>query len=77
MTAAVITIRTTPVSCVLTPKLLAAIVAIELACTMLPMPNEAMTVNRANSMPSHFMLRPFSSAYIGPPSIVPSAVRTR
>ena len=34
-------------------------------------------MNSANSTPSHFMPRPRSSAYIGPPSIVPSAVVTR
>src|SRR6187401_1633299 len=44
---------------------------------MLPMPNDAKTVKSEKSTASHFMPRPCSSAYIGPPSIVPSAVLTR
>ena len=43
---------------------------------MFPIPNDATTVNIANSTPSHFMLSPLSRAYIGPPSIVPSEVLT-
>ena len=31
----------------------------------------------ANSVPSHFIFKPFSKAYIGPPSIMPSDVLTR
>src|SRR4051794_13950371 len=55
ITAAVMSIRTMPVTWVLMPKLLAAIVEIEFACTMLPMPNDASTVNSAKRTPSHFM----------------------
>jgi hypothetical protein len=44
---------------------------------MLPIPNEAMTVKSAKTTPSHFRPSPFSSAYIGPPSMVPSSVLTR
>ena len=76
-TMAVKTASTTPVTCTFTPKVLAARVEIEFACTMFPIPNDATTVSSAKSIPSHFKPRPFSSAYIGPPSIVPSAVLTR
>ena len=76
-TTPVISAWTMPVTWTLTPNCDAASVEIELACTMLPMPNEANTVKSANSTASHFMPRPRSSAYIGPPSIVPSAVLTR
>ena len=41
------------------------------------MPNDARAVNTAKSMPSHFMLRPRSRAYIGPPYILPSSPFTR
>ena len=50
--------------------------ATELACTMLPMPKEAMAVNRQNNIASHFAPNPLSSAYIGPPSISPLLVLT-
>ena len=76
-TAAVMAAWMTPVRWTLIPNWEAASVEIELACTMLPMPNEANTVNSANSTPSHFMPRPRSRAYIGPPSMVPSSVLTR
>ena len=36
------------------------------------MPNAANAVNIQNTIASHFILRPLSSAYIGPPIIVPS-----
>ena len=48
-----------------------------LACTEAPMPRAAQAVKTAKSAASHFMLRPRSKAYIGPPSIVPSGCRTR
>ena len=47
-----------------------------LACTVLPMPNEAMAVKKAKSTAIFFHLKPRSSAYIGPPNILPSAVFT-
>ena len=50
---------------------------IALACTALPMPNAAIAVNRLNNTASHFMPSPFSRAYMGPPSILPSFVLTR
>ena len=51
--------------------------AMALACTVLPMPNEAHAVNTANSTAIHFQPKPRSSAYMGPPSMRPSAVLTR
>ena len=48
-----------------------------LACTVLPMPNEAKAVNREKSMAIFFQPRPRSRAYIGPPSMLPEAVFTR
>ena len=47
------------------------------ACTVFPMPNDATAANKQNSMPSHFMPKPFCKAYIGPPTILPSCVFTR
>ena len=47
-----------------------------LACTVLPMPNEATAANTQNSTPSHFIPNPFCKAYIGPPNILPSLVFT-
>src|SRR5659263_13542 len=49
----------------------------ELACTIHPIPNAAMDVNKAKSAPPHFDLSPCSRTYIGPPAIVPSLVLTR
>ena len=51
--------------------------AIELACTVEPIPNDARTVKMAKSTPSHFMFRPRSRAYIGPPYVWPSLAFTR
>ena len=48
-----------------------------MACTVLPMPNDASAVNRANSTASHFQPRPRSRAYMGPPSMRPSSVLMR
>ena len=48
-----------------------------LACTVLPMPKAAMAVKIAKSTASHFQPRPFSKAYIGPPSILPLFVFSR
>ena len=41
--------------------------AIEFACTVQPMPNDAKAVKVANRIASHFMPKPRSRAYIGPP----------
>ena len=49
------------------PKVSLASKAIELACTVQPMPNDARAVKVANRMASHFMPNPRSKAYIGPP----------
>ncbi len=50
---------------------------IELACVMLPMPKAATAVSAANSTPSGLLPRPRSSAYIGPPAIMPFGSLTR
>ena len=42
-----------------------------------PMPKEATVASRAKSTPSHFMFSPRSRAYMAPPCILPSLVRTR
>ena len=68
---------TIPVICSLTPYVSCISKAIELACTVLPIPNAAMAVKMQNKMPSHFCFSPRSSAYIGPPSISPLDVFTR
>ena len=47
---------------------------IALACTVFPMPNAATEAKIAKSMDNHLTFNPFSSAYIGPPNILPSAV---
>ena len=52
-------------------------VEMALACTVLPMPNDASAVNRANSTASHFQPNPRSRAYIGPPNMRPSSAFTR
>src|SRR5665648_1288594 len=49
----------------------------ELAWTAFPIPKAAMAVKILNNTASHFWPSPFSRAYIGPPSIVPSEVLTR
>ncbi len=48
-----------------------------LAWNMLPMPKAATTVKRAKRTPSHFMFRPRSRTYIGPPDISPRSFLTR
>ena len=52
-------------------------VEMALACTVLPMPKEARAAKTAKRMASHFHPKPFSRAYIGPPSIRPRLVFTR
>ena len=47
------------------------------ACTVLPMPKEAIAAKSAKRMASHFQPRPFSKAYIGPPNMRPRWVFTR
>ena len=42
-----------------------------------PMPKEARAARAAKSTPSHFRPRPRSRAYMAPPCILPSGVRTR
>ena len=41
--------------------------AMELACTVQPMPKLASAVKMAKASANHFMPRPSSRAYIGPP----------
>ena len=47
------------------------------ACTVLPMPKEAMAVNKAKSTAMVRQPKPRSKAYIGPPNIRPLDVVTR
>ena len=49
---------------------------IAFACTVFPIPRAAIAVNIQKITASHFILRPLSKAYIGPPNIVPSEVFT-
>src|SRR5207244_2932210 len=77
MTTAVQAVITIPVIHGLTPKVSTTIAEIELACTMLPMPKAAIAVRVANTTPSQRMWRPRSSAYIGPPAMVPCGVVIR
>ena len=58
------------------PKFSLHTVAIALTCVAQPIPNEANPAKIANSMPSHFKLRPRDNAYIAPPCIRPSSVLT-
>ena len=46
-------------------------VAMAFACTVLPMPNDAKAVKMAKRIANHFHPKPRSSAYIGPPIILP------
>ena len=51
--------------------------ATALDCTPSPIPKAARAAKRANSTPSHFILRPRSRANIAPPSIIPCSSLTR
>ena len=51
--------------------------AIELDCTMQPIPSAAKAVKNANTTPSHLLCSPRSITYMGPPAIVPSGIFTR
>ena len=42
-----------------------------LACTVQPIPKAANAVKTANKTPAHLAFKPYSKAYIGPPSICP------
>ena len=68
---------TTPVTMFGILKVLFKASAIELACVMLPIPKDARTAKTAKSVaitaPSFLYLKPFFMAYIGPPTISPSA----
>ena len=67
MTEAVSTQTKMPMIHVGMPNVSLASRAIELACTVQPMPKEASAVKTAKITASHFMPRPRSKAYIGPP----------
>ena len=67
MTRAVMAQRDRPMIHVGMPKVLYARSAMELACTVQPMPKLARAVKTANASASHFMPRPSSRAYMGPP----------
>lgn len=53
----------------------------ELACVMLPMPNDASTTKsenrKASVRPTYLFLMPFFIAYIGPPAISPTLFVSR
>ena len=49
----------------------------EYDCTLLPIPNDANSVNTANAAASFLFFRRRSKIYIGPPANVLSALRTR
>ena len=66
-----------PTAHVGTPKVSLARRAMLLACTVQPMPNDASAVKTAKRMASHFMFKPRSRAYIGPPYMRPSLPFTR
>ena len=51
--------------------------AIALIWVPQPMPKEARAARAAKSTPSHFRFSPRSRAYMAPPCILPSGVRTR
>ncbi len=57
-------------------KFVSQISAIAFTWVAHPIPNEANAAKTAKSMPSHFIFRPRSSAYIAPPCIRPSLVLT-
>ena len=50
--------------------------AMAFTCVAHPIPNEANPPKKAKIIPSHFIFRPRSSAYIAPPCILPSFVFT-
>src|SRR5574344_1705739 len=77
MTAAVRRQMMRPVIHVGTPHDVNANVEMALACTVFPMPKDAMVVNMANNVAIHFQPSPFSRAYIGPPNIPPFGVLSR
>ena len=66
-----------PLMCDGTPHVSLTRSAIELDCTILPMPRAATAVKMQKSIANHFMFNPRSSAYIGPPDISPLAFVTR
>ena len=72
--------RIKPVICVGMAKLVSSAELIELACVILPMPNDEHTANNANR---NAIIRPsappmpFFMAYIGPPAISPTEFFSR
>ncbi len=74
ITMAVSTVMTAPVHQGETCRVSWTIAAIELACTMHPMPKAATAVSAAKTTPSQRAPRPRSSTYIGPPAISPCEV---
>ena len=67
MTEAVSRHTSKPMSARGMPKVSWARKAMLLACTMQPMPKEANAVKTAKRIPSHFIPKPRSKAYMGPP----------
>ncbi len=77
MTAATMTVRMLPDTYCEILNVSLSIVDMEFDCTEQPIPRAAMMVKTQNRTASHFMPRPRSRAYMGPPSMVPSDVFTR
>ena len=71
ITAAARSISTPPDTSVLIPYEACIIVDMALACTVQPMPNAAIAVNKAKRIPILRQPNPRSKVYIGPPCIVP------
>ena len=72
--------RIAPVISLDQPKLFSKAELIELACVMLPIPNDAQTANNANNVAIIFPNEPpipFFMAYIGPPAISPTEFVSR
>src|SRR5574344_822220 len=70
-TRAASSVTTRPETYGLTPITSFASVEIAFACTVQPMPNDAKAVNNANNTPAHLAFKPYSRAYIGPPTMCP------
>ena len=75
------TVTMIPVSHVGTPNVTSIASEMEFACVRLPIPKDAITANKANSVPrtapSVLFLIAFFIVYIGPPDISPCAFTSR
>ena len=76
MTRPTIRLRTMPTTSGGTCRFRLKLETTALAWTMQPIPNAHREARRANTTPSHFILRPLSSAYMAPPIMVPFSLFT-